>query len=170
MKLLSIDWEFPKNPQNLFGAERKYDRHTGIDIFAPVGTIVYPLHEGKVVQIGWFTGANSVPPSPWWNDTKYVIVAFTRDIPNPLFGYIEAITDYALYGELEPLVEVGQLVDQQTELGVIQRVLKNDKGNPVSMLHFEMYRFLPEHPMFWYKGEPCPHTLLNPTSYLKSFL
>lgn len=154
MILLPFKWDFPENKQNHFGAVRKHDIHTGVDIFAPEGTDVLSVADGKVVQVGYFTGPNAKYVSPWWNETFYVM------IENP-DGYIFN------YGEILPIVKEGDIVHAKQKIGTVQTVLKKDKGLPMSMVHFEMYRRLPECWAVWEIGDQQPELLIDPTLTLE---
>lgn len=57
---------------NKFGAKRKHDFHTGIDLFAPAGTQVFAIEDGIVTDVSRFTGASI--GTPWWNETCCVAV------------------------------------------------------------------------------------------------
>jgi murein DD-endopeptidase MepM/ murein hydrolase activator NlpD len=61
-----------------FGHRRKFDTHTGVDLYCELGTNIVACEDGIVVNIQWFTGANALTedgiPSNWWNDTKAILV------------------------------------------------------------------------------------------------
>lgn len=139
-----------------FGAARRHDVHTGIDLYAPDGAPVYAITSGIVVGCIPFTGA--VAGCPWWLDTMAVL--------------IEDDDGIWLYGEVEPnqRLKPGMLVIEGECIGSVKRVLRHDKGRPVSMLHVERYvsgtrQFAP----VWNIGEPQPPTLLDPTEILSDF-
>lgn len=155
MVLLSHEWSFPNNHQNHFGAKRKFDHHTGVDIFAPEGTSVFSVSDGKVVDVGVFTGPHAVPPMPWWNETFYVMVETESGI---VYNY----------GEISPVVSNGDDIKVGDLLGTVMTVLKKDKGLPMSMLHFEMYVKYPGICAVWNHDQPMPDLLLDPTDFLKS--
>jgi len=150
-------FKYPINNQNLFGAMRKYDYHTGIDLFADENSPVFAMLDCEVVQAGWFTGDFSYPPSPWWNDTEYVMCK----------TIINNNTLYFLYGEIISYVKVGDYLKEGDTIGHITRVLKKDKGLPTTMLHFEVYKSLPKEPLFWYHDQEKPDILMNPEPYVK---
>lgn len=154
------NFTFPKNQQNRFGAVRKYDIHTGIDLFTNIVEPVYAMTDSLVVQVGWFTGIDAVPESPWWNPTKYVIcqTQYNNDIL------------YFLYGEISTSLEVGQYLKAGDLIGNVLEVLKNNKGLPTSMLHFEVYKSLPERPLFWYHNQEKPVILMNPEPFISEAL
>ena len=56
---------FPDEP-GWFGAVRKSDIHTGIDLYCEQGTQIVAVEDGVVVHIEGFTGPNADDPSPWW--------------------------------------------------------------------------------------------------------
>ena len=50
-------------------------------------------------------------------------------------------------------LEVGQYLKAGDLIGNVLEVLKNNKGLPTSMLRFEVYKSLPERPLFWYHNQ-----------------
>lgn len=165
--LLQANWMFPTSPANLFGAVRKYDVHTGIDIFAEKGTIVTSPFDGEVVKIGNFTGMDAEPtPSPWWNDTQYVIVKHLIPV---FYAHGEFIDIYVLYGEINvnPELFVGQQIKEDEVLGTVVQVLKHNKGLPTSMLHVEMYNECPSTPAIWHLNDQKPPNLQDPQDFLR---
>jgi Peptidase family M23 len=108
---------------NRFGARRKFDVHTGLDLFAPVGEPVYACEDGVVIDVCAFTGASI--GMPWWHETQCVSVKGQSGV--------------ILYGEIDPKVEVGQTVKEGDLIGTVLQVLIKDKGRPMSMLHIECY-------------------------------
>lgn len=158
------DWVIPTNPANLFGAVRKYDVHTGIDIFMHEGAPVCLPFDGEVVKIGNFTGSAAEPtPSPWWNDTQYIIVR--HDIP---IWNSESLECYTLYGEINVCDDliIGCEIPAGSVIGNVVKVLKNDKGLPTSMLHIEIYDECPLSPAIWNHNEPKPDHLHDPLLFL----
>ena len=125
-----------------FGAVRKHDIHTGIDLYVPENTSVYVLDDGIVIDISVFTGQLASPPSPWWNETYAVIV------------YHVNLNIFILYGEIQPIN------------------LKKYKNKPMSMLHIEAYSYFDFtkfpfiHPV-WHHNQPMPDSLLNPIKYIQ---
>lgn len=142
-------------PQSGYGVIRKNDIHTGVDIYAEEGEIVYPILPGKVVAVGYFTG--KIVDSPWWNETKYVV--------------IKSEGMYILYGELSlnSKLKVGMVVlgNKLSKLGTVKRVLSGDKDlkNPASMLHIELY-YKTTFAVEWNLGEKAPSGLSDPTHLL----
>lgn len=121
--LLNFRYEVPTIGSNSFGARRRYDIHTGVDLFADNGEVVYSIQDGIVVSVGQFTG--SAVGSPWWNDTDYVLIASE-------IGVI-------LYGEISSVLSCGEWVKSGQQIGNVKQVLYKDKGLPMSMLHLELY-------------------------------
>lgn len=75
----------PGDP-GFFGARRKYDIHTGIDLYCEDGAEVTSLFDGVVIAIEDFTGPRA--GSKWWEDTQAILVESTHGV--------------VLYGELVP--------------------------------------------------------------------
>jgi murein DD-endopeptidase MepM/ murein hydrolase activator NlpD len=150
-------WPLPLAPElpdapGRFGARRKYDFHTGVDLYCPPGTAVTAVEDGVVVAIELFTG--EAAGSPWWNDTHAVLV--------------KGATGIVVYGEITPLVSIGQTVKQGQELGVVKTVLKQDKGRPTTMLHIELMSSSADTTLWWPLGTAQPPDLLDPTPYLEA--
>jgi murein DD-endopeptidase MepM/ murein hydrolase activator NlpD len=142
--------------QGDFGAIRKHDIHTGVDIYCEPQQIVVAVEDGEVVSIENFTGESANPPSPWWNDTKAVLV--------------EGPSGVVVYGEIKPLdsIAVGQKIKVGKILGKVITVLKKDKGMPMTMLYIELYKKGTRETAIWNLGEEQPENLLNPISHLDS--
>lgn len=139
-----------------FGVKRAHDVHTGVDLYAPDGAPVYAMQLGVVVDVFPFTGVDA--NCPWWLDTKAVA--------------IEDDDGVWLYGEIEPDTEIykGQMVFEGQHIGRVRRVLRNDKGRPVSMLHMERYvRGTREFAPLWELDKPQPPSLIDPTLMLAYF-
>lgn len=133
-----------------FGAIRKHDIHTGIDLYADVGTKVYAMESGTVVAVLDFTGLAA--ESPWWLDTKAVMV--------------EGPSGVILYGEIETDLKPGDYVFEDDLIGSVLRVLKKDKGKPLAMLHLELYTVGTKEPVWWKLNESKPDNLLDPTNLI----
>ena len=149
----SVEKSIPgKNTQGYFGAVRKFDVHTGIDIYCESGASVIAVEDGVVKRVESFTGANA--DSPWWNDTDAV--------------WIEGNSGVVVYGELEVCVEIGQNVSAGDNIGRVKTVLLKDKGLPITMLHIELYSPNMTETVWWLSGHSKPDTLLDPTEMLKT--
>lgn len=120
-----------------FGTKRKYDNHTGVDLYCEDKTQVYAIEEGQVIDICQFTGFEE---SPWWEDTFAVI--------------IKSKSGYILYGEIMPIVELYQNIKEDELIGTVKRILKKDKEiTPTSMLHLELYSEYTK-PVWWIDEKP----------------
>lgn len=140
--------------QGQFGAIRKHDIHTGVDCYCEPEQLVVAMEDGIIVKIENFTGENAIPPSPWWNDTKAVL--------------IEGASGVIVYGEIKPLeaIQEGQKVKAGKILGRVIPVLKKDKGLPMTMLHVELYKTGSRETLIWNLGDNQPDSLLDPTYLL----
>lgn len=145
------DYPVPEGP-NAFGAVRKHDIHTGVDLLCDVGTPVYAMESGVVVNTFVFTGEKV--GTPWWHETHGVL--------------IQGATGNILYGEISiNNLEVDDEVFAGQCVGWVKQVLVKDKGRPMSMLHLELY----DHSyhgigVVWNLGEEKPSKLRDPTTIL----
>ena len=151
--LMNISDQILKFPQSNFGHKRKYDFHTGIDIYVEDKSLVKTIDSGIVYQMGVFTGA--LAESPWWNYTEYVVIK-----TNQVFW---------LYGEIINSKDlfIGKKLKKGDYIGNVTPVLHSHKtANPTSMLHLEAYSHY-SHPITWNLESPqVPHGLLNPVSLI----
>jgi len=134
--------------QGSFGFKRKYDTHTGVDLYCEEDHMVVAVEDGEVVAVEHFTGYNE---SPWWEDTEAVL--------------IEGESGVVLYGEIIPSVKVGDKLHQGDLVGKVKRVLKKDKGLPTTMLHLELYLPGTRKSEWWRENKP--ENLLDPTEHLQ---
>ena len=118
-----------------FAAERKFDIHTGVDLYCPQHHPISAVEDGLVVEIEKFTGEHV--DSPWWNNTWAIL--------------IQGDSGVILYGEVKPRedLKVGDRVKEGESLGHVLRVLKKDKGRPMDMLHFELYDWGTRESVWW---------------------
>ncbi len=158
-----------KGAEGSFWEDRGDRRHCGIDIYAPKGSKVISIDNGKVIDIGIFTSPNILP---YWNLTKYVIVQSENDL-------------FFKYAELEYItVDIGQIINAGDIIGTIGSVLKINKishkspkyiqeikkNKNSSMLHFEVYSSIPSKSNKylggnWF-GDKKPKNLEDPTSLI----
>ena len=134
------------------GVRRRHDVHSGIDLYAPVGTPAYAVEDGKIVSIEPFTGV--LADCDWWNDTWGV--------------YVQGTSGIVVYGEIlpNPNLKEGDVIKAGDEIGSVLQVLKKDKGRPTSMLHIELHKHGVINNPHWYKGGTKPDGVLDPTPYL----
>ena len=151
-----VPWEIPTGTHpGAFGALRKHDIHTGIDLYAPEGDPVHAVESGVVLKIGNFTGYEA--GSDWWNPTRYVLV--------------KGISGVVCYGEVEENENLmpGDEVKKSQRIGTVKQVLKKDKGQPMSMLHLELYeQGFEGEPVWWKLNEQKPEPLRDPTKLLRT--
>jgi murein DD-endopeptidase MepM/ murein hydrolase activator NlpD len=141
---------FPDSP-GCFGVFRRHDRHTGVDLYCNLGSRIVAVEDGVVVKVEEFTGAEA--GSPWWNRTQAVL--------------IEGESGVLVYGEVESLVEVGQKVKTGDIIAHVPTpVLKEFKGRPMVMLHFEQMTHGSRETLWWRLEQPQPENLLDPTNLL----
>jgi murein DD-endopeptidase MepM/ murein hydrolase activator NlpD len=135
-----------------FASIRRYDVHTGVDLYCEIGQQVVAVEDGIVVCIEAFTGASA--GSPWWNETSAVLV--------------EGKSGVVLYGELQEAknITVGSTICAGDLLGNVLRVLKHDRGRPTTMLHLELYKQGTRSSTWWRHNEQKPNALCDPTMFL----
>ena len=137
-----------------FGVSRKYCVHTGVDCYCEPQQNVVAVEDGEVVAIEEFTGEHANPPSPWWNNTKAILV--------------EGESGVVVYGEIKPLetIKIGKKIRKGQNIGNVITVLKKDKGLPMTMLHLELYKSGTRETAIWNLNESQPDNLLNPSEKL----
>lgn len=135
-----------------FGAVRVYDVHKGVDLYAPIGTKVYAVEDGVVINVIHYTGPEA--NCGWWLPTMAVYVAGRSGV--------------ICYGEIQPyeLRKVGSTVRTGDLIGTVKRVIKRDKGRPTSMLHFVLLKHGYMGVGVWEKNTPKPYGLLDPSPML----
>lgn len=148
---INIQYPFPKsNEPSSFGFKRKYDIHTGIDLYCKKYEPVYAMENGHVVNIEKFTGEWA--DSPWWNNTEALLV--------------EGHSGVICYGEIivtDKIKSRGFVISGDV-IGHVETVLKKDKGkNPMNMLHIELYKKGTTNSVWWKLEEEKPEELLDIT-------
>jgi murein DD-endopeptidase MepM/ murein hydrolase activator NlpD len=135
-----------------FGVRRRFDKHKGIDIYAPVGTPVFAVEEGKVVDVCPFTGEKA--GYPFWEETVGV--------------YVYGKSGIVVYGELQDTnLKIDDVINAGDLIGHVGKVLKKDKGRPMSMLHLELHYHNYIHTAKWDINEKySPVGLQDPTEHL----
>jgi len=141
-----------------FGVCRKFDIHTGVDLYCEEGDEVFAIEDGEIISIKYFTGPSI--NMPWWNDTFAVGIKGKSGIIN--------------YGEIQPnpFLNVGDIIKQGELIGNVIPVLKKDKGKvpSINMLHLELYSEYDGDWIVWQLNTPQPPNLLNPTELLLKLL
>lgn len=160
--------EIPLHPHvGSFGVRRRFDRHRGVDLYAPVGTLVFAVEDGVVCSkngIRPWTG--KIANCDWWEDTWAIIV----EGKSGMVVYGEIKIDEGLLAEQKQALTIpgGQIhIRKGQVLGTVVRVLKKDKGRPTSMLHIELrepgfYRNIDKS----WEGDNIPKGVLDPTPFL----
>lgn len=141
-----------KETQGYFGAVRKNDIHSGIDIYCEPDALIVAVEPGVVINVEKFTGASV--GSPWWQETDAI--------------WVRGLSGVVVYGEVSSIVSVGQQVNAGEELGFVKTVLMKDKGLPMTMLHLELYNSSMTETVWWRHGEEKPKELIDPTSFLEN--
>lgn len=135
-QVMNYPYSIPYEGPSSFLFHRKYDVHTGIDLHCPEGTEIFSILHGKVIAVENFTGESV--GSPWWNETKAVVVDYTV-AHKANIDHVSKDNHYIVYGEIDPCVNPGQIVAAGEKLGTVMTVLKKFKGTSTSMLHIERY-------------------------------
>ena len=91
-----------------FGVRRKFDVHTGVDLYCENGDEVISIEDGIVVAVEPFTG--EIAGFPWWNNTYAVAVLGKSGVIN--------------YGEIIPECKVNDIVKEGDTIGYVTPVLK----------------------------------------------
>jgi hypothetical protein len=150
----NLTYPVPKEGEpGYFGAVRKFDIHTGIDLYCSPYQAVYAIESGVVVKMEDFTGEDA--GSPWWNATKAVLV--------------EGESGVIVYGEISPMegMYVGERLEKGDFIGNVIPVLKKRKGDiPEHMLHLELMTHGSYTTLVWELDTPKPECLLNPERLL----
>lgn len=119
------------------------------------GEPVFAVEDGIVVAIEEFTG-RATGTEEFWYDTWAVLVEGPSGVVN--------------YGEIEPVEDltVGSKVAAGGEIGKVLRVLKKDKGRPLTMLHLELYESGTRESVEWLpeNASSPPAALQDPTPHL----
>jgi len=141
-----------------FAFRRSFYYHPGVDIYCNFGQEVVAIEAGTVVNIENFTGPNANPTSPWWLETWSIL--------------IESKSGVLGYCEIKPLphIKVGLKVKEGEWIATVVPVLKRDKGNGTTMLHFEHYIPGTDHHVTWELDTIKPEELLNSRFLLEKLL
>lgn len=135
----SYNRKLPKTGESGSFWENRGDRfHCGIDFYAPKGSKVISVTDGKIINVGVFTSSEKVS---YWNKTFYIDVK-TDDCF--VFRYAELeetnlkkqqkIKKHDIIGLVGQVLNLNKICDSSPEY---IKKLKNNKK--CSMLHFEVY-------------------------------
>lgn len=141
-----------------FGFRRSFYHHPGVDVYCGFGQEIQAIEDGVVVNIENFTGPNANPPSPWWLETWSIL--------------IEGASGALGYCEIKPLphIKVGVSVKEGELIATVVPVLKKDKSNGTTMLHFEHYVPGTTHHVTWVLDTVKPEELLDSRILLEKLI
>jgi hypothetical protein len=139
-----------------FGAVRKFDIHSGVDLYCEIGDKIVAVEDGIVGEVAPFTGKQT--GTPWWNDTEAVLVHGKSGV--------------VVYGEVKSLVKPDEEVKAGQVIAEIEiPVLTEFRGRPTCMLHLELLDYEKignkdwlDHD--WKLDHEKPEELLDPTDKL----
>lgn len=141
-----------------FGASRGAKKwHAGIDLVAPEGWLVLAMEPGRIVTIrrGWSNVYDKRTGELVAGNTARVLVE----------GDSGLVVNYAALG-IDSWDEFGHRKGDRVGKGEpIGRVGRYPHGG--QMLHLETYRQGTRDNVRWYKGQPPPPELLDPTDYVE---
>ena len=168
----SYSKEIPtSNTPGSFWENREDRHHCGVDIYAPEGSEVLSVEEGKVIDIGIFTSPEIIP---YWNTTYYVMiqnktghVCKYAELGIVTVNNHETVNSGQLIGHVGLVLNIDKITEKSPKY--IQKLKKNKNR---SMLHFELYNSIPKKSKMYSGGNwferSKPDNLLNPATYLKS--
>lgn len=141
-----------------FAFRRSFYHHPGVDVYCGFGQEIQAIEDGIVVHIENFTGPNADPPSPWWLETWSIL--------------IEGASGVLGYCEIKPLPHIvpGIKVLEGDLIATVVPVLKKDKGNGTTMLHFEHYEVGTKHHVTWVLDTIKPEELKNSRFLLEKII
>jgi murein DD-endopeptidase MepM/ murein hydrolase activator NlpD len=150
--------------------ENRGDRyHCGVDIFAPVGSDVISVQNGKVIDVGRFTSPSD---ANYLNESFYIIIKTPQNL-NIKYAEVDTV-----------LVRIGDFVNAGQKIASISKVLNEEQlshSTPhylremmgkglVSMLHLEAYISpISEVKPYLYgnfMGEEKPYSIVDPALFL----
>ena len=96
-------------PHGRFGFKRKFDVHTGFDIYCEEMEPIYAIEDGVVTNVDYFTGPEC--GFPWWETTYAVLIEGKSGV----IGYCEIH---------KPDLKIGDKINEGEKIANIKRVLK----------------------------------------------
>lgn len=135
-----------------FGARRKFNLHTGIDLFCNHGQMLAAVEAGTVVSIKDFSKNKN--KSPWLNKTRAILIEGRSGV----VAYCNVIERTGL--------TVGTKVEAGEIIGNVVRINKKQRKNDICMLHLELYKAGTRKRVTWSYNYPKPPQLLDPSKYL----
>ncbi len=141
-----------------FASRRSFYHHPGVDIYCGFAQEIQAIEDGIVVHIENFTGPNAEPPSPWWLETWSIL--------------IEGKSGVLGYCEIKPMphIKIGVSVKEGELIATVVPVLRKDKGNGTTMLHFEHYEPGTKHHVTWVLDTVKPEELKDSRPLLERII
>jgi murein DD-endopeptidase MepM/ murein hydrolase activator NlpD len=154
--LPGCNWGLPlgKYQTGGFGAKRKYNLHSGVDLHCKHLQPLASVEAGVVVKIIDFGNKDK---NPKLNETRAIFVEGDS-----------GVVVYCNVMEREDL-RPGIGVAAGEVIGKVIKINKSEK-NEVCMLHLELYRSGTRKRVIWSYQYPKPDCLLDPSNYLISTL
>jgi murein DD-endopeptidase MepM/ murein hydrolase activator NlpD len=156
--LPDCSWSLPcgKYHPAAFGARRKYNIHTGVDLFCEHMQPLASVEDGIVVAIKNFSKNKN--KSPWLNKTKAILIEGES-----------GVVAYCNVSE-RPGLQVGDLVDAGEIIGNVIRINKKKRRKDICMLHLELYEKGTTKRVTWSCNYPKPKHLKDPSPHLIKIL
>ncbi|NYT05851.1 MAG: M23 family metallopeptidase [Methanomicrobiales archaeon] len=132
--------------------EDRGDRfHCGIDIYAPAGSGVVAIEDGRVLRTGVQTDPGSVP---YWNRTWYVLIEHAG---GRIARYAELAGCSVAQGDAvregEQIGSIGTVIEPARVTAAAPAYIRRlAEGSRTAMLHLEVYARNPEMPAGSYAG------------------
>jgi murein DD-endopeptidase MepM/ murein hydrolase activator NlpD len=158
-----------KNAPGSFWKDRGDRYHCGIDIYAPSGSQVLSINDGKVIEIGMFTSSEK---KEYWNKTYYILIKCQNNL---IYKYAELGKTVVKNNEI---VKSGQVIGNVGTVLILEKITNNSpkyiqelkKTGSSSMLHLEIYSSLPHTTEKYvggnWLGPNKPVNLIDPSFYL----
>jgi hypothetical protein len=135
-----------------FGARRKYNLHTGIDLFCEHMQPVASVEAGTIISLKDFSKRKN--KSPWLNRTRVILIEGKTGVS----AYCNVIERKGL--------KVGDEVRSGEIIGNVVRLNKKKRRKDVCMLHLELYAKGTRKRVTWSYNFPKPPQLLDPSKHL----
>lgn len=116
-----------------FGCQRKYDIHTGVDLYLDEGDLIYAIEPGVVVKKGIFTGDET---TKWWYETHALSVKGESGI----FVYGEVSKQSIEHLNVGDEIKTGQLVGKCAKVLPRSKIRTDIQDHSNCMLHLELLK------------------------------
>lgn len=156
------DEDLPRfNEPGAFGAERKYDRHEGVDIYTYLDEKVKAVEDGEVVDSYQYTG--KAVDCGWWNDTWCIKVKGKSGVVT--YGELKMPDSTTGYPEIGTYVKAGDYIGRVGQVLPVEKKRHDIRHHNVCMLHMEL-RTENCHLDGWKLDGKRDKKLLDPALYL----